>query len=542
MASEPFTIQFESFDGGLSQGPYTGADNQYTWNRYMDTWTEPGTLQSIGFLEEFSPTSNASYKTAILSIIRSSTSNNKYPVIVATNASWTLATAMMSETDGTLTPLARFDTYNLTAPSIIGRYNQPLVEFNNDLFTASGLNTIQHTAFATSSSFVTQATSGMQVTDIIENFGYLYVSKIAGTNSSPGYIARFDTTNGSLITNGGTVFYEPAVQLAAGWGPTCMANFGDYIAISALKTGQHDMLDWSLRGSSRLYIWDGISNNFDKKVDIPGAAVTAIHTHLGQLYLFASTPGGIDILRYAGGDVVQKVARISTAYGNSVDTNGEDTNVPWVRKQSISSHGTKMYIGTMVNGGDAAQGNLYAFDSQTGVVDMVDRFSKLGTHTVFFNNEIRMASEQRASNSSPVYFMGNVPFQNGEAYITTTTRFAPAGKKMRIKRVLVRHAYLPGSSDTIGVRLNYNLTELPRSTAPGTSILSASGSSLNTPGIGDNAAYEHVYTFQQADGTPMPLIDSFNLGLSMTSDQSTYHRTRVFLPIVVEGELIDSPN
>jgi len=542
MASEPFVIQLESFDGGFAASPYTGAENQYSDAFYCDHWTEPGTLMSIPSIREFEITSSASYKAMLLAVTRTTDASKKYVGVAATNASYTLSFVQLNEGDATFTPLVRLDSYYQTAPSLTGRYPNPILEYADDLLTASATTLIQNSQWATGASLYTSAGNWTgAVSDIIENFGYAYVSKVASSNSSPGAIARYDlVTSASLVSDGASML-DPAVQLSPGWGPTCMANFGDYIAISALKTTQVDLLAWSLLDGSRIYIWDGISNTFDKKVEVPGETITAIYTAGGQLYAFSSKPGGISILRYAGGDVFQTVGFLPCNTGRTVDTDVTDTQVPFVRKQAISCWGSKLYIGVTVNGGTNSNGNLFTFDTKTGVVDLILRPSSTSTHTVFFNNEINFASFQTASNASFHYKMGNTPALHSEFRVTSTTRFAPMGKKMKIKRILVRHSYLASSSDYINLYLNYNITGSPR-TVGATQVLNATGSSLNTPGIGDNAAYEHAYTFQQTDGTPMPLLDSFNLSMHVVSDFAAYHNPRVFLPIVIEGEYIDSPN
>lgn len=540
MASEPFTIQFESFDGGLSQGPYTGADNQYSYNYNGDFWTEPGTVTSIGSFRDYEITSNASYKSVVLSMIRSTDDTKKYPALLATGSSWTLTFANIGGA-GAITEILQAPGYYEPNPSLVGRRPIPLLEYGTSLIASSGFSILQVPTWTSGSSLYTSSGSwNGTVSDLVESFGYLYVSKTAATSSSPGAIARYDLVTSASLVNDGASYLDPAIQLAPGWGPICMANYGDYIAVAALKTKQTDFLDWSIRGDSRIYIWDGISNTFDTKVDVQGSTITAIHVHGGQLFAFASRPGGIDILRYAGGNAMQKVGSVMTTMGTIVDTSRTDTNVPWVRKQSISSFGSKIYFGTISNGGDESQGNLYSFDVATGVVDMIQRTGKGSCLTVFLNNETRLMSLQNASNSTYSWKVGYTPFTNDEVHMTSTTRFAPIGKKMKIKRALVRHSYLPGTSDQVNLYLNYNLTRSPRAQA-GTSIVSVTGSSLSTPGIGDNAAYEHAYTFSDENGA-FPLVDSFNLSLEIICDLAAYHRPRVFLPIVIEGEYIDSPN
>lgn len=538
MASEPFTIQFESFDGGLSQGGYTGGDNQYAAASLLDYSTEPGTLVGAPRLTEIEITTGASYRPAVLDVFRSSSASKDYPALVATNSSYTLATVNLNS-DGTLTQLAVFDTYYMGLNTYFGRAPTPLAEYANDLFTISAGSIIQQTDYASSASYVTNSPVNGLPSDLVENFGYLYGSIITTSNASPGHIWRYDASSSSLITTGAAIL-DPAVQLAIGWSPICMENYGDYIAILANQSSSVDCLDWTQYKNSRLYIWDGVSNSFDKKVDIQGQSMTAIHTHLGQLYGFSSTIGGIDILRYAGGDSFQKVGRIPINLG-SADTGIQDIMIPWVRKQSISSYGTKIYIGVMHDGNVAAQGNLFSFDTATGVVDRIYGSNSKSAHTAFFCNEMQVASFQQFTNASLKFMMAAAPFKTAPFDFATLTRRAPAGKKMKINRVHLYHSYLRDTDDRIRLYLNYNLADSVRGYGSA-QIADVSGSSLSVPGVGTASAYEHIYTFQQTDGTPIPLLDSFALSVLTSLDSTNGERIRIFLPITVEGEYIDSPN
>lgn len=538
MASEKFVIHLEAFDGGLTQSPWVGGENQYSYNSFTDHWTEPGSLVGVPNLNEVIASSSSATKATVLAVIRTSEPTREHAVLTATNSSWTLGTAKLNF-DGTLSSLVAFADVYLADTNMIGRHTTPLVEYSNDLFTAKGIYVYQHTNFVSGASYVSAGPAGGSASDLIENFGYLYASYLTTSNASPGFIWRYDASVSSLITDGSAVL-NPAIQLAAGWSPICMDNFGDYIAIASNQALSNDLVDWSTMSHSRIYIWDGISNTFDKKVDLRGMAVTAIHVHLGQLYAFSSSIGGIDIYRYAGGDVVQRVARVAVNNGIEATTN-PDLFVPYVRKQSISSYGNRMYFGIVIDDSNYPLGNIYSFDTQTGTLDVIDIDGNRGTYTVFYDNEINLRSYQKTTGSSPGFSLAAAPFASASFSIVSSTRFAPMGKKMKINRVLVRHSYLSSTSDTIAVKLNCNVADAPR-TFGATQIMAVTGSSLSVPGVGSSSAYEHAYTFQKTDGTPIPLLDSFSLTLNVASDTSIISRPRVFLPIVVEGELIDSPN
>lgn len=567
MASEPFSIEIDSFEGGLAQGPYTGQPNQYAYATGMDQWTEPGSL--VGGIDfsafTYGPISNSSYTGALLAIdvhgeTAQSPSGTNFFTLQEGVSRDLFVSGFNSTSNGSLSNGPEILNTDLdVGASDFDFANTIRIYLGSILAGGSGDDTVyQKPNMYTNSSVFSYGKTGYTVSDIVQHFEYAYfllTPTIAASDSSPAHMVRYDYSNSSYLNSSAVVVLDPAVELSPGWAGVDSDIFGDYISIVSVNGKGGFYSNWYDAPNSRLYLWDGISTTFDSKIDIQGAAITASKAHLGNIYLFGSGRGGVDIYRYAGGNVVQKVGRASISVGTVSDST--DADVAYVRKESITTNGDFIYFGTTIPTTPNPKAKFYSFNVRTGAIDMVleptnasyirSILSACVTPTMSL---VSYVNDQTGSSLKGFYAFSSTTNSSvatntrtgrtSDWSVVTSSYFAPIGKKMKVNRALVRHSYLP-TDNALSVTINRNHETVARG-VPTTALASVTGADANTPGVGDSSFYEHVYTFTQADGQPVPLLDAFQLGVSVTNASGTTDRPRVFLPIVIEGEYIDSPN
>lgn len=107
------------------------------------------------------------------------------------------------------------------------------------------------------------------------------------------YVAKWDL-----------IAYEPhRLVLSSGWKVTCFTLWNEYLAIGARKSSSVYGVE-----EGRIWFWDGVADVPNFSVQVPEGAINSMITSKGILEFIAGYQG--DLLRYAGGDQIQKVKRI----------------------------------------------------------------------------------------------------------------------------------------------------------------------------------------------------------------------------------------
>lgn len=307
--------------GGEAASQYFAAENQY--------------MPSVGIDPDF-PISDSAGDTLPSGAIRpvayaafSSTLTNSTPYWILTNPkdtkiySYLLGGRLVSHsntfgtetnvgtpTSGAGNGMAYYNNYiYLFTPTNVSRYG-PLdgaPTLTNTVWTGSTLgsqtalvNTTYPSAFGT-------GTLPNHVAHVHTD-NKLYFCDFDSTSSTDstrgkGMIHFIKTTYGAAEgdTNDGSTYN--ALDLPAGYMPTCIESFGDILAIGAIQTTNGVVQ----QGKAVLFFWnpDGTQESFDTPIPLPDPLVTAIVNNNGTLYLFSGAfNNGYRLLRYEGGQTV----------------------------------------------------------------------------------------------------------------------------------------------------------------------------------------------------------------------------------------------
>lgn len=140
---------------------------------------------------------------------------------------------------------------------------------------------------------------------IVHGDGALYFCDYVG---GQGVVHKILTTyNG---TNNGSAYN--VLDLPFGYKPTCIASYGNDLAIGAIQTSSDTTL---IQGTAAVFFWDTTNASFYRMVPLQDPLVSALLNTNGTFYVFSgNTVGGVRVSKYLGGDVLQQSAFLDEGF------------------------------------------------------------------------------------------------------------------------------------------------------------------------------------------------------------------------------------
>lgn len=556
MANSDFTIKIESFGGGLSHVPNVGAPNQYASASGMDLWSEPGVVMPNRTFKQYTSASLPSFTATgqvVYDVVDVGTSSNAslankiYGVGSDNSGALRLIRRETTNTWVSLASLASVSALDAGDHIELVTYQErewPLIigSSKNGVFQING-------AVGTVWQFHYDTTS-YPAFCVEKKDGYAYYGWATNdTYPEEGYIGRVDyTTSLSSLPNTTTNIRE-YIGLEPGEVPADMERFGDFIAIvgarrTSLNLGNTSFVQQSFKGNSTLYIWDGVTKVFDKKVPIIGMEGMAVKQVKGRLFIIGRTGSGlIELREWLGENTVALRATYNSTLQQSESYRG---NI-WVLPTSVTVEGDMLMFGVSGNGSYSNHGMIYGFDTLTNTPHMVYQRQQSASSQVRMLRSLRGVIFHTQTDST-----GNILQESDQflgAYrsigsftddaVVTTPFFTPDPSKLfKLKRVRVRHSSISSLSNFFVQFIPNRNVDADNYTSSATNIVTKTGDGVNGD-VGDTGiAAIRDYSIKDANGN-FPILDAMALKISMTSNASL--RERIYLPIVIEGEVIDNP-
>lgn len=417
--------------------------------------------------------------------------------------------------------------------------SRSVVEFKGNAYLFNGNVLMSIDAYLSSPSETTKSISNAIATDIIAHKDFVYYSYVYQTGNYSGKIGRFDGS--TAITGAGAS--DAQISLEPNYSPVCMASWGDYNAILASEGAS--TTPWTDGQNVKLYIWDGISNTFDKIVTINDNAPQACYSMNGVLYIICAGFGRtIRLYGYTGGDS----AELLWVY------NVDDSNSIGVRKQTITSDGNFLYFAPygLTNGkayqyfygglsGKKVGGMAYTMETVATPGDISNIYAAAN----FADRGYVSFITDAASSKRTFKLSKSTTVPTSNCALRTPVFYAGEGSRVRIKRVRVRHTDI-SAADTITIALNPNAKNNPNTfTGTGDELVSKSGTATTNDGTEASIGEIRTYSFGYASNsslpnTPTQLLDRFQFLIKYSP--SGVARQRIILPIYVDGEIVTEPN
>jgi hypothetical protein len=217
--------------------------------------------------------------------------------IIKPTESMTMAPGMVSYMDyiylATPTTIARFGPVSATAPTLTNDY------WNDS--AGLGQARLTNTDYQSTTS-LTYSNHAMH----LHNDGYVYVADYA---SGIGLIHSFYITSAGVTT----AAYADLI-LPPGYLPYDIKSFGTDLAI-ACSARQYNSGSEPLVTRGAVFLWDTVSENFYRQIDVPDSIVSALAIKNGELFILSGQRNlGVNVRKYLGGNSTQLIASLGKGW------------------------------------------------------------------------------------------------------------------------------------------------------------------------------------------------------------------------------------
>jgi hypothetical protein len=502
--------------------PYRGEPNQIIKNTNFNYWSHPGLIVPDYAYGNTNATTSSGVDKRFLDFILV-TGDTSYPY-------WGLS--YTSDDHPVFSKYTSADTwsqqYKCTLSGGWTNTWRGFVEYGSSIIGYQGSTLYQVQTPWGSAVETTHSLSPSIVTDMIVANNVLYFSH---NDPAVGYgrVGTFDYSTSTLITGAGRT--DAYVGIDRGFYINSMSEVGDYIAITASKPADYTNISINSNINSRIYLWDGVSNTFDSKIDINESDTCSSYAIDNSLFVFSSGRGGsLRVHRYEPG---ASRAELVAVFEN-ISTPG---STPYVRKQAITHDKDNLLFGLT----SSSRGYIYGINRLTGKTIVKNSWA----HAVSLPTDIYALKTLNSNfsvislinDSSTKYLLRTDSTWNYIQELVTPIIYPSPNKRCRIKSVRIRYRDL-GSGATIIVAYNPNQSaDLYTGTFINLINKTGFGTSAGTGDAGTNEI--RTYTFGHADGSIAPIIDSFQLSIYATSGGSEGENRMIILPIVIEVEELD---
>lgn len=517
----PFEATYGDVFGGLAQSAESCAPNQFSFSSNVDFFSEPGVLKPLPQLAGTALTlpSNTDSRIRAFTKVLNDTSYPYYAVSWSTSSLTTMRILKSSDmtTWQTATDITGADAFSASEPISIA-------EYNGDLFIHYVDYIDQWTNFPTVAASITNRAVSGQANKMLPALGFLYYLHGPVSVGSGGSIGRYD----------GSAFNDTAIQVDKDFNPVSADEWNDFLVIGAV----HGISTTRGGLNSRLYVWDGVSNVFDKKVDIPSPGLMSVRNVNGVVHILCvDTNNNIRIYLWNGGTDVVLAETILTGASttsrmkiddNAVAVDGEflifgaktvGFSTSLAIKRGVYGYGrydakTNRYLWCRDTTMDGTVGrDFYAIDIIDGV-----------TLTTWYADNMSTTSTNAYRTSTSMATTSRMDFD---------IRSPDPMYRCHIKRAKIRHANLTSGTSIV---LRYNRNQESSQGGEFTQLLASAGSSTD-PGPGDSGTAKiRKFSVTQLDEGNVPTLDSFQLQVALNSSGSTGPKLK--LPIVVQGEIL----